>query len=95
MMALSMTLQYMDKQALPAASILGIIQDLVSPRIFFLDSCAHLVSFSAYHEICQKLSGGQYSWASSIFWFGYLASTYATPYLMIRLPIGKVLSCTL
>lgn len=29
-MALSMTLQYMDKQALPAASILGIIQDLVS-----------------------------------------------------------------
>lgn len=35
MMALSMTLQYMDKQALPAASILGIIQDLVSPRIFF------------------------------------------------------------
>lgn len=30
-MALSMTLQYMDKQALPAASILGIIQDLVSP----------------------------------------------------------------
>ncbi|KAK5054529.1 hypothetical protein LTR84_001420 [Exophiala bonariae] len=68
-MALSMTLQYMDKQALPAASILGIIQDL-------------------------KLSGAQYSWASSIFWFGYLASTYATPYLMVRLPIGKVLSCT-
>jgi hypothetical protein len=29
MMALSMALQFLDKQALPAASILGIIQDLV------------------------------------------------------------------
>ena len=29
MMALSMALQYLDKQALPAASILGIIEDLV------------------------------------------------------------------
>lgn len=31
-----MTLQYMDKQALPAASILGIIQDLVSDSLHLL-----------------------------------------------------------
>ncbi len=84
-----MTLQYMDKQALPAASILGIIQDLVS--------CLSRLSrqdFSAHSNV-QNLSGGQYSWASSIFYFGYLGFTYATPFLMVRLPIGKVLSCTL
>ncbi|KIL83619.1 hypothetical protein FAVG1_13170 [Fusarium avenaceum] len=69
MVALSMTLQYMDKQTLPAASILGLIQDL-------------------------HLSGNQYSWVTSIFYFGYLTSTYATPYLMVRWPVGRVLCCT-
>lgn len=44
LMALSMTLQYMDKQALPAASILGIIQDLVNlSPLSFWDFSAHPV----------------------------------------------------
>ncbi|RVX66506.1 hypothetical protein B0A52_09791 [Exophiala mesophila] len=66
MMAFSMSLQFLDKSALPAASILGIIEDL-------------------------GLVGNQYSWANSIFAFGYLSFTFFTGYLMVRLPIAKLL----
>ncbi|KAH6684303.1 putative pantothenate transporter [Halenospora varia] len=38
------------------------------------------------------LKGTQYSWVSSIFYFGYLAFEYPTTILIQRLPIGKYLS---
>lgn len=41
-----------------------------------------------------NLHGDQYSWLSSIFYFGYLAGQYPSGYLMQKLPIGKVISCT-
>lgn len=39
-----------------------------------------------------NLVGQQYSWASSIFYFGYLAASYPASLLMIRLPVGKFLA---
>jgi sugar phosphate permease len=38
------------------------------------------------------LVGTQYSWVSSIFYFGYLAFEYPTTLLIQRLPVGKYLS---
>lgn len=40
----------------------------------------------------QKLVGTQYSWLSSIFYFGYLLWEYPTTLLIQKLPIGKYLS---
>lgn len=40
------------------------------------------------------LVGQDYSWLSSIFYFGYLVAQYPAGYLMQRLPLGKVLSYT-
>ncbi|KAF2717498.1 MFS general substrate transporter [Polychaeton citri CBS 116435] len=40
------------------------------------------------------LTGQDYSWLNSIFYFGYLGAQYPAGYLMQRLPIGKFLSCT-
>lgn len=88
MLALSMALQYIDKQALPAASILGIIQDLVGVTQRPCCSCNNLT-------YPKNLTGKDYSWTNSVFYFGYLAFTYLIPYLMVKFPIGKVLSFTL
>ncbi|KAK2767691.1 hypothetical protein FQN54_003849 [Arachnomyces sp. PD_36] len=41
-----------------------------------------------------KLVGSQYSWTSSIFYFGYFVASYLSAYLCVRLPIGKYLSAT-
>lgn len=38
-----------------------------------------------------KLSGSQYSWLSSIFYFGFLAWAFPTNFLMQRFPLGKYL----
>ena len=40
----------------------------------------------------QHLVGQQYSWVSSVFYFGYLAWEYPTTVLIARLPIGKYLA---
>ncbi|KAK5137693.1 hypothetical protein LTR08_007264 [Meristemomyces frigidus] len=40
------------------------------------------------------LHGQQYSWLSSIYYFGYLISQYPSGYLLQRFPLGKVLSFT-
>lgn len=37
----------------------------------------------------QHLVGQQYSWANSIFYFGYLLAQYPSSLLMQKLPIGK------
>ncbi|KAJ9137957.1 Major facilitator superfamily transporter [Pleurostoma richardsiae] len=43
------------------------------------------------------LTGDDYSWASSIYYFGYLAFSYPASYLIVRLPIGKIIAgaCTI
>ncbi|KAK5111340.1 hypothetical protein LTR62_005180 [Meristemomyces frigidus] len=40
------------------------------------------------------LRGQQYSWLSSIYYFGYLISQYPSGYLLQRLPTGKVIGVT-
>ncbi|RSL84892.1 hypothetical protein CEP51_003651 [Fusarium floridanum] len=44
-----------------------------------------------------NLSGSQYSWASSIYYFGYLAFSYPASYLIVKLPLGKLIAsaCTM
>lgn len=41
------------------------------------------------------LSGSQFSWANSIYYFGYLIASYPLGLLMVRFPVAKVLSITL
>lgn len=38
------------------------------------------------------LSGKDYSWASSIYYFGYLIASYPAAWLMIRMPVGKLVA---
>jgi MFS family permease len=42
-----------------------------------------------------KLVGTQYSWLSSLFYFGFLAWAFPTNFLMQRLPIGKYLGANI
>ncbi|PBK79473.1 MFS general substrate transporter [Armillaria gallica] len=52
---------------------------LSSASVFGLKADTHLV-------------GQQYSWVSSVFYFGYLGWAYPTTYLIQRLPVGKYVS---
>lgn len=40
----------------------------------------------------QHLKGQQYSWVSSVFYFGYFFWEYPTTFLIARLPIAKYLA---
>jgi hypothetical protein len=40
----------------------------------------------------KDLVGSQYTWCSAIFYFGYLAWSWPTSYLIVRLPLGKYLA---
>ena len=39
-----------------------------------------------------KLTGNDYSWASSVYYFGYLIASYPAGMLMVRFPVGKMIS---
>lgn len=41
-----------------------------------------------------NLTGQDYSWLGSIFYFGYLISQFPSAYLMQRFPVGRVVSLT-
>ncbi|KAL4907220.1 hypothetical protein BDW74DRAFT_189742 [Aspergillus multicolor] len=41
-----------------------------------------------------NLHGQEYSWASTIFYFGYFAWSWISSYLMVRLPLGKYIGVT-
>ena len=41
------------------------------------------------------LVGQDYSWASSMFYFGYLAGSAPAAMLIVRFPIGKFMSTTM
>lgn len=41
-----------------------------------------------------RLVGQSYSWASSIFYFGYLAASYPVARLLVRFPVGKTLAAS-
>ncbi|ATY63955.1 Major facilitator superfamily general substrate transporter [Cordyceps militaris] len=81
MMTMTYLLSFMDKVALSQASIFGILEDDVSypppppPR--------------PPNSQTQHLRGTDYSWASAVFYFGYLAAQYPCAVLMQKLPIGR------
>ncbi|CAK7204773.1 hypothetical protein SEUCBS139899_007533 [Sporothrix eucalyptigena] len=51
------------------------------------------LSFSSIMGLEQDLhlTGGNYSWASSIYFLGYLVASYPASYLIVRLPVGKLI----
>ncbi|KAF2808121.1 dipeptide transmembrane transporter [Mytilinidion resinicola] len=55
------------------------------------------ISYAAVYGIRKDLDlvGTQYSWANSIFYFGYLVGEIPSNYLMQKLPIGKFASANL
>ncbi|KIW11195.1 hypothetical protein PV08_10495 [Exophiala spinifera] len=65
------------------------------PFFNYLDKSS--LSFASIMGIIQDLSltTNQYSWANSIFYFGYLAFTWVASWLFVRLPIGKYVASTL
>lgn len=82
-------LQFLDKTSLNYASLLNIRKDLVSWHfIFNLSSLTNELIFE------KGLVGQQYSWASSIFYFGYLIMSYPTSYMIVKFPIGTYVSTT-
>lgn len=42
-----------------------------------------------------ELSGSGYSWASSIYYFGYLIASYVAGVIMVRFPIGKTIAASM
>ncbi|KAH6639817.1 major facilitator superfamily domain-containing protein [Boeremia exigua] len=41
-----------------------------------------------------SMSGGQYSWASGIYYFGYLAASYPAAALMVRFPVARTIAAS-
>ncbi|KAI9760055.1 MAG: hypothetical protein M4579_001888 [Chaenotheca gracillima] len=62
---------------------------------FYIDKTT--LSYAAIFNIEEDLNlqGTQYSWLSSIFYFGFLAWALPTNFLMQRLPIGKYLGANI
>lgn len=54
------------------------------------------LSYAALLSISKDLGlvGQQYSWASSVFYFGYLIMSYPTSCMIVKFPIGKYVSAT-
>lgn len=42
-----------------------------------------------------KLTGNDYSWAGSIYYFGYLAASYPAAWVMVRWRVGKLISLSM
>lgn len=42
-----------------------------------------------------NLVGQDYSWASSFFYFGYLAGSAPAAFLIVRFPVGRFMSSTM
>lgn len=78
---------YIDKVGIP----LLVIEDVVPRANDSIFSKQTTLSYAAIFGIREDLNlhGTQYSWLSSIFYFGFLIWAFPTNFLMQRLPIGK------
>ncbi|KAF9693743.1 hypothetical protein EKO04_008413 [Ascochyta lentis] len=58
----------------------------------FLDKSA--LSYTAIMglQVDLDMSGGQYSWASGIYYLGYLAASYPAAALMVRFPVARTIA---
>ncbi|KAG7286827.1 hypothetical protein NEMBOFW57_009144 [Staphylotrichum longicolle] len=62
----------------------------------FLDKTA--LSYTAILGLREDLhlTGSEYSWSSSIYYFGYMVATYPiVGFLLVRYPMGKLISASL
>lgn len=85
LMGFAYFLQFLDKLALSQATLFNLREDLVSPhRTFILLKSDPL----------QNLQGSNYSWTSAVFYFGYFFWSWPSSYVIVRLPIGKYLACS-
>jgi MFS family permease len=64
----------------------------VSYMFQYLDKAA--LSFTAVLGLPQDLhlSGNGYSWANSVYYFGYLLASFPASWLMVRWRVGKLIS---
>lgn len=76
--------------------------DLYLLPIMTLCFCFHLMdklalSYTSILGIREdlRLSSSDYSWASGIYYFGYLAASYPAAALMVRLPVAKLIAGSL
>ncbi|KAJ6785219.1 hypothetical protein PWT90_02953 [Aphanocladium album] len=67
----------------------------VSYMFQYLDKSA--LSLTAILGLREDLgvSGSQYSWANSVYYFGYLVASYPAAALMVRLPTGKTIAASI
>ncbi|RDW86041.1 uncharacterized protein DSM5745_02683 [Aspergillus mulundensis] len=67
----------------------------ISYMFQFLDKSA--MSFTAILGLEEDLNlhGDDYSWASSIYYFGYLAASYPAAIMLLRFPVGKMISTSI
>lgn len=79
-------LRKIDLRLIPALWLLYLLQ--------YLDKNG--INYASVYGLQEgtNLQGNDYSWLSSIFYFGYLAGQFPGAILMQRLPTGKFLSCT-
>lgn len=66
----------------------------VSYMFQFLDKAA--LSFTAILGLIEdlKLTGEDYSWATAIYYFGYLLATFPAGWVMVRWRVGKLIGTT-
>ncbi|KAH7085819.1 putative MFS allantoate transporter [Paraphoma chrysanthemicola] len=76
-----------DRYLLPVMAVSYLFQ--------FLDKAA--LGYTAIMGLRTDLamSGSQYSWASGIYYFGYLAASYPAGMLMVRFPVGKTIAASI
>lgn len=82
-------LNFMDKIILSSAAVFGLRDDTVSNLLEWMAGVFQCVRTD--HHV-QHLKGQEYSWVSSIFYFGYLIWEYPTTIFIARLPTAKYLS---
>lgn len=86
--------------ALEAKKVLRKIDLRLVPALWLLYLLQYLdkngINYASVYGLQEgtNLHGNDYSWLSSIFYFGYLAGQFPGAILMQRLPTGKFLSCT-
>ncbi|KAF2008826.1 major facilitator superfamily transporter [Aaosphaeria arxii CBS 175.79] len=77
-------LRQIDMNLLPVMAVSYLFQ--------FLDKSA--LGFTAILSLRKDLhvTGLEYSWANSIYYFGYLVASYPMGWLLVRLPVGRLIA---
>ncbi|KAL3472533.1 major facilitator superfamily domain-containing protein [Aspergillus californicus] len=84
-----------DKRLLRRIDLWLLPMMAISYMFQFLDKSA--MSFTSILGLQDDLHlvGDDYSWASSIYYFGYLAASYMTALLLVHYPVGKMIATSI